>query len=187
MIRTEHLVRRFKCSGIFSLVYSNVCVECSICITNMKCFKFPLSSWSLEDLLSLWSEETHVHIYIHIEKEIGKKTRVCDICETKVIHAQNDYMYVCVCVCVCVLSSVGGCAWLIDGFWTGWLDLLIPYTLHLELQAIKRCCYSHTLQVTVTHTSVLSLLQSPLVVSWQRIHNSRTVTSNHTWSLLCRV
>jgi hypothetical protein len=35
------------------------------------------------------------------------------------------------------------------------------------------------------HNTVLSLLHSPLVVSWQRIHNSLTVTSNHTWSVLC--
>jgi hypothetical protein len=30
-----------------------------------------------------------------------------------------------------------------------------------------------------TQTSVLSLLHSPLVVSWQRIHNSLTVTAPH--------
>jgi hypothetical protein len=72
-----------------------------------------------------------------------------------------------------------------DGFWIGWLDLLTPYSHTSELQAIQR--YSHTLQVTVTHTSVLSLLHSPLVVSWQRIHNGFTVTSNQTWSPFCTV
>jgi hypothetical protein len=34
------------------------------------------------------------------------------------------------------------------------------------------------------HTLVLSL-HSPLVVSWQRIYNSLTVTSDHTRSIIC--
>jgi hypothetical protein len=60
---------------------------------------------------------------------------------------------------------------LLHGFWVGWLDLL-------TLSAIA-------IQVTVTHTSVLSLLHSPLVVSWQRFHDNLTLTSSHTWSFLC--
>jgi hypothetical protein len=40
------------------------------------------------------------------------------------------------------------------------LSLLLQFTLH---------CY--------THTSVLSLLHSPLIKSWQRIYNSLTVTA----------
>jgi hypothetical protein len=36
------------------------------------------------------------------------------------------------------------------------------------------------------HTSVLSLLHSPVVVSWKRIRKSLAVTSSHTRSLLCR-
>jgi hypothetical protein len=35
-----------------------------------------------------------------------------------------------------ILSSVKGCAWLIDGVWIGWLDLLTLYTHNSELQAI---------------------------------------------------
>jgi hypothetical protein len=42
--------------------------------------------------------------------------------------------------------------------------------------------YSHNLQVTVTHTSVLSLLHSPLVFSWQRIYKSHC--SSHIKSSL---
>jgi hypothetical protein len=41
-----------------------------------------------------------------------------------------------------------------------WLDLLTIYTLTTR---------DYILQTTDTQTSVLSLLQSPLVVSWQRI------------------
>jgi hypothetical protein len=40
-----------------------------------------------------------------------------------------------------------------------------------------RCFYN--LQFTVKHTSVLSLLHSPVVVSWQRILKNLTVTSNY--------
>jgi hypothetical protein len=54
------------------------------------------------------------------------------------------------------------------------LDLLTPDTQYSKLQAIQHYRYSHNLQVTVTQTSVLSLLHSPLTVSWQRIHNSLT-------------
>jgi hypothetical protein len=47
-------------------------------------------------------------------------------------------------------------------------------------------CYRHfhTLQFTVTPSRVLGLIHSPLVASWQWIHNSLTVTTYHTWSLL---
>jgi hypothetical protein len=41
-----------------------------------------------------------------------------------------------------------------------WLDLLTAYTLTTR---------DYTLQITDTQTSVLSLLQSTLAVSWQRI------------------
>jgi hypothetical protein len=84
-----------------------------------------------------------------------------------------------------IIHNILSCVGVTNRFWIGWLDLLTPYTLHLELQAVKRYCYIHTLQFTVIHTSVLSLLCSPLVGSWQWIHNSLPVTSNHTWSLLC--
>jgi hypothetical protein len=70
----------------------------------------------------------------------------------------------------------GACVWLINGFWTGWWDLLTPYTLHSELQAITTLslfphftgnCYTHQCPPT------------SLVVSWQRIHNSLIVTVGH--------
>jgi hypothetical protein len=44
--------------------------------------------------------------------------------------------------------DLGGCAWLIDGFWIGWLNLLAPYTHHSELQAIYSVIADHN-SVTV--------------------------------------
>jgi hypothetical protein len=70
------------------------------------------------------------------------------------------------------VTCMGVRAWLLDGCWIGWLNLLTPYTLHLELQAIHR--YFHTLKFTVTQECPQSL-HSSLVVSWQRIHNSLTL------------
>jgi hypothetical protein len=59
-------------------------------------------------------------------------------------------------------------AWLLEGVWIEWLDLLTPYAHHSELQAINYRAIAdlHILQFTVTYTSVLSLLHSPLAVSW---------------------
>jgi hypothetical protein len=51
-------------------------------------------------------------------------------------------------------------------------------TLHSELQEITALSLSYTFYSS--HASVLRLLHSPLVISWQRIHNSLTVSSNHT-------
>jgi hypothetical protein len=49
----------------------------------------------------------------------------------------------------------------------GLLELLTTYkSCYKQLQHDH---YSYTLQFTVTHTSILSLLQSPVAVSWQRI------------------
>jgi hypothetical protein len=72
------------------------------------------------------------------------------------------------------------------------LDWMIGFinTLYTQLSTTgnyRAIADLHTLQFTVTqihtythtHTSV-RLLNSPLVVSWQRIYNSCTVTSNHT-------
>jgi hypothetical protein len=42
-----------------------------------------------------------------------------------------------------ILSRVlGGCAWLIDGFSIGWLNLLTPHTQNSELQSIERYRWS---------------------------------------------
>jgi hypothetical protein len=62
------------------------------------------------------------------------------------------------------------------------LDWIYWYLVHStrNYKQLQRYRYSHTLQATVTHTSVFSLLHSPLVVSWQRIHNTLTIISNHT-------
>jgi hypothetical protein len=55
----------------------------------------------------------------------------------------------------------GGCAWLIDGFWIGWLDLSTPYSHNSGLQAIQR--YHLSIHITVhryIRTRVLSLQYS---------------------------
>jgi hypothetical protein len=66
-----------------------------------------------------------------------------------------------------LLSRVGVT---INGFWTGWLDLLHTYTLNwLTKSDYSAIANFHALQSNVTSTRVLSLLQSPQVVSWQHI------------------
>jgi hypothetical protein len=55
------------------------------------------------------------------------------------------------------------------------IEFITPYTHHSELQAIQRYRW-FIFYSSLLHTSVLSLLHSPLVVSWQRIHNNLTVT-----------
>jgi hypothetical protein len=62
------------------------------------------------------------------------------------------------------------------------LDLLTSFSHNSGQQGIQRYCYTHILQFTITHTHYGS--QCLIVVSWERIYNSLTVTSNHTWSLL---
>jgi hypothetical protein len=61
-------------------------------------------------------------------------------------------------------------------------DWIYLHLIHstMNYRQLQHYRYSNILQVTVTHSSVLSLLRPPLVVSWQRIHNSLIVTSNHT-------
>jgi hypothetical protein len=49
----------------------------------------------------------------------------------------------------------------------GLLDLLTTYMLYYTQQ--QHHPYFHTLQFAFTHTSVLSLLESPLSISWQQI------------------
>jgi hypothetical protein len=73
-----------------------------------------------------------------------------------------------------------GCTWCIDGSWIGWLDLLTPYILKSGLQIIQQYRYSPPFRFhRCKHTRVLNL-HCPLVVSWQRIYNSLTITSYHT-------
>jgi hypothetical protein len=72
---------------------------------------------------------------------------------------------------VCVIYR-----WVLDWMF-GFIDTLYtPFgtTGNFSAIAIPILC------VSVTHTSVLSLLHSPSVVSWQRIHNSLNVTSDDT-------
>jgi hypothetical protein len=59
------------------------------------------------------------------------------------------------------------------------------YIHNSSLQVITVLSLIYTLYSSPLHTDYVS--QSSLVVSWQRIHNSLTVTSNYTWSLLCTV
>jgi hypothetical protein len=67
------------------------------------------------------------------------------------------------------------------GFGLGELDLLTPYSHNSGLQAIQR--YRWSTHFTV-HRHRRTREKSSLVVSWQRIYNILTITSNHTWSLL---
>jgi hypothetical protein len=93
------------------------------------------------------------------------------------IHKHNN--------CINIMSRVRCVRDLLDGFRFGWLDLLIPYTFHSELQAIAALSlFPHFTGHCCKHTMVLSL-HSSLVVCRQRIHNSLNVNSNHTWSPLC--
>jgi hypothetical protein len=64
-----------------------------------------------------------------------------------------------------ILSHVGWCAWLIDWFWIGWLDLLTPYTHSSGLQAITALslfphftghCYTQTLGFSVFTSCILA-------------------------------
>jgi hypothetical protein len=55
-----------------------------------------------------------------------------------------------------------------------------PYTHNWRLQAITALPPSYTLYSTPLHTHYGS--QSSLVVSWQRVYYSLTVTSNKEWS-----
>jgi hypothetical protein len=54
-----------------------------------------------------------------------------------------------------------------------------PYSLHSELRAIIGLSLFPHLQFAVTYISDFSLLHSPLVVSWQRIHNSLSLQITH--------
>jgi hypothetical protein len=68
------------------------------------------------------------------------------------------------------------------GFWTGWLNLLHLIHSHSSgLQEIQRYRWSTHFPV---HSCSRTRILSSLVVSWQQIYHSPTVTSNHTWSLL---
>jgi hypothetical protein len=72
---------------------------------------------------------------------------------------------------------------LLDGLWIGRIYRHLIHSTR-NYRQLQQCRYSHTSQVTVTHTSVLSLLHSPLVVSWQRIHKSHCNVKSHMKSSL---
>jgi hypothetical protein len=63
-----------------------------------------------------------------------------------------------------ILSGIWCCAWVIDEFWIGWLDLLTPYTFNSGLQAITALPLISALYRSPLHTP-------SLVLSWQRISN----------------
>jgi hypothetical protein len=58
-----------------------------------------------------------------------------------------------------------GCAWLIDGFWIGWSDLLAPYTLHLELQTVTAPSLIYTLYSSPLHPLVPSVFTSRVLAT----------------------
>jgi hypothetical protein len=63
------------------------------------------------------------------------------------------------------------CAWLIDGFWIGWLDLLASWcTQFSEIQAINSANPDlHTLQFTVKHALCFTVFTRRILAtdSWQ--------------------
>jgi hypothetical protein len=66
-------------------------------------------------------------------------------------------------------------AWLLHGVWIGWMgfiDHLYSYTTFVTTLNYSTIADLRTLQSTVshTHTSVLSLLGSPLSISWQFLY-----------------
>jgi hypothetical protein len=57
-------------------------------------------------------------------------------------------------------------AWLIDGFWIGWLDSLTPYTFTTrDYSQYRAIADLHTLQVTVTHALGFSVFTSRIVAT----------------------
>jgi hypothetical protein len=60
---------------------------------------------------------------------------------------------------------------------------LTPYTQTRDYKQYSAIADLHTLQFTAANTSVLSLLQSPLSVSWQRDFNTGTVTVSLSYKL----
>jgi hypothetical protein len=75
-----------------------------------------------------------------------------------------------------IVTSQG--VWILDGVWIGWLDLLPPFVTTIN----KAISLIYTLYSPPLHTYEDS--QSSLVVSWQRIYNSLTVSTAHSKSSL---
>jgi hypothetical protein len=69
---------------------------------------------------------------------------------------------------------LGGCDYKRDMDWI--LDLLTAYTHHLDLQVITVAPLISTIYSLLGH---IESSQSSLVVSWQQIYNSLTVTTAH--------
>jgi hypothetical protein len=64
------------------------------------------------------------------------------------------------------------------------MDWVTGFIDNLYTSLGTTCIYNATAvstlpQFTVKHTSALTLLHSPLIVSWQRIHNCLTLTAAH--------
>jgi hypothetical protein len=68
------------------------------------------------------------------------------------------------------------------GFWIGCVDLMHLIYSQFETTSNTALSLFYTHYSSPLHTHKRS--QSSLVVSWQQIYNSLTVTSNQTWSLL---
>jgi hypothetical protein len=84
------------------------------------------------------------------------------------------------------ITMCRGCAWLIDGVWIRWLDLLTPYTFNSGLQVIQIYHWSTNFTVhRYTCTRVLSLPYSYPGNRFQHSgYTSLTVTAAHMKSSL---
>jgi hypothetical protein len=80
-----------------------------------------------------------------------------------------------------ILPRIRGRAWLIDMD----LDWMIGFIETLYNNTVRD--YSNYRTIAILHTLQFTVAQSSLVVTWQRIYKSLTVTSNHTWRLLFTV
>jgi hypothetical protein len=86
------------------------------------------------------------------------------------------------CLRVLIVMLIG--LWII-GWVLGWMiGFFVNYTF-AQFRTADSTAPSlfYTLSSALVHMPWGS--QSSLVISWQQIHNSLTVTSTHTWSLLC--
>jgi hypothetical protein len=115
-------------------LYLSIADVCKILYTLLKHFLFPsLIKWK-----NVYMPVNEVHIYEYL----------------------FTYVFVYF-LCICIVICRGG-AWLLDGFWIGWLDLLY---VNPQLVTRSNTADLHTLQFTVTRTLVFSAFTSRILAT----------------------